>query len=45
MTPDQRNKEIKFVSNAEFNILNLPKTNLELIKVVNFKDSLPQIKN
>ncbi|RHH67792.1 MULTISPECIES: FtsX-like permease family protein [Vagococcus] len=44
MTPDQRNKEIKFVSNEEFNILNLPKTNLELIKVVNFKDSLPQIK-
>ncbi|MGY3703007.1 ABC transporter permease [Vagococcus martis] len=43
-TPEQQNKEIKFVSTEEFNQLALPTTNMELISVSNFKESLPQIK-
>ncbi|MGX4687600.1 FtsX-like permease family protein [Vagococcus sp. JNUCC 83] len=43
-TPEQQAKEIKMVSSEEFKQLNLPQTQLELLSVSSFKDSLPQIK-
>lgn len=43
-TPEQQAKEIKMVSSEEFKQLDLPQTQLELLSVSSFKDSLPQIK-
>ena len=43
-TPEQQAKEIKIVSNEEFNQLNLPESSIQFVSVTSFKDSLPQIK-